>query len=139
MTHGPDPTSSAPVPPAPLRVLAVEDHAIGRVLLEAMLSAIGIRATLVATGEEAREAMARAQFDVVLIDLGLPDVHGEDLAHELARRRADDTPVAFVAVTGRSRPATLPAVFAEWLEKPFSVGDLHRLLIEPAARSTRSA
>lgn len=137
MSHGTDPTRTTP-PPLPLRVLVVEDHAIGRILLEAMLSAIGIHAALASTGEEARAAMAKARFDVVLIDLGLPDVQGEDLARDLARR-AGDAPVAFVAVTGRSRPTTLPAVFADWLEKPFSVADLHRLLVEPGARATRTA
>lgn len=115
-----------------LRVLVVEDHAIGRVLIEAMLGGFGIEARLVATGEEARETLRQAVFDVVLIDLGLPDIHGEDLARQLARLAGDAAP-RLVAVTGRARPATLPAVFADWLEKPFTARELHRLLATVAA------
>ena len=120
------------------RVLVVEDHAIGRILLEAMLAGLGIAATLAASGEEAREAMRAHDFDVVLIDLGLPDVHGEDLARGLARQAGDRRP-RFVAVTGRERPTALPPVFADWLEKPFSVRDLHRLLTGLGADVARSA
>lgn len=119
-------------PLAGLGVLVVEDHAIGRVLIQAMLGGFGIEARLAATGEEAREALGEATFDVVLIDLGLPDVHGEDLARQLTRLAGDAAP-RLVAVTGRARPATLPAVFADWLEKPFTARELHRLLATVAA------
>ena len=140
MTDRLDPPT--PPPPAPglagLRLLAVEDHAIGRILLEAMLAGLGVAPRLAATGEEAREAMRHERFDVVLIDLGLPDVHGEDLAHDLAAL-APGAPTLFVAVTGRARPTVLPAIFAEWLEKPFSVRELHRLLAGLGGRLARSA
>ena len=121
-----------------LRLLAVEDHAIGRILLEAMLGGLGIAPRLAATGEEARLAMRREPFDVVLIDLGLPDVAGDALARELADLTAG-TPTLFVAVTGRARPTVLPEVFTDWLEKPFSVRDLHRLLLGLGSRLSRSA
>ena len=136
--------SDPPIPPPivstleGLRVLVVEDHAIGRVLLQAMLGGLGITATLVGSGEEAREAIGRQGFDVVLVDLGLPDVHGEDLARTLARL-AGEAPPRFVAVTGRERPTVLPAIFTDWLEKPFSVRDLHRLLTGLAVAAARSA
>jgi CheY-like chemotaxis protein len=120
------------------RVLVVEDHAIGRVLLEAMLAAIGVTPHLAATGEEAREAVRDHDFDVVLIDLGLPDVHGEDLARALARLARAPTPL-FVAVTGRERPTVLPAIFADWLEKPSTVRELHRLLTGLDTAAARSA
>ena len=140
MTRPADPRPPPETAPAlaGLRLLAVEDHAIGRVLLEAMLTAIGIAPHLAATGEEARTAVREHDFDVVLIDLGLPDVHGEDLARGLARL-VRGTPPAFVAVTGRERPTVLPAIFTDWLEKPFSVRDLHRLLAERRRAAARSA
>lgn len=134
------PTALGPLPRdlAGRRVLVVEDHAIGRVLLEAMLGGLGVAARMAATGEEAREAMRGDAFDAVLIDLGLPDAHGEDLARALARL-AQGAPPPFVAVTGRERPTVLPPVFVDWLEKPFSVRDLHRLLVSLGDRATRSA
>lgn len=140
MTDRPDPPPSPLHVPAleGLRVLVVEDHAIGRILLEAMLGGLGVTPTLAATGEEARRAIRAGAFDVVLIDLGLPDVRGEDLAADLGRL-ADDHRPRVIAVTGRERPTVLPAVFADWLEKPFSVRDLHRLLVGLDADIARSA
>ncbi|WP_333823641.1 response regulator [Pinisolibacter sp.] len=135
--HAEPPLVPSPRPAAldGLRVLVVEDHAIGRILLQAMLAGLGITAALAGSGEEAREAVRTHDFDVVLIDLGLPDVHGEDLARSLAR----DARPAFVAVTGRERPNVLPAIFADWLEKPFSVRELHHLLAGLVAGVARSA
>ena len=141
MTHHAESPLVPPSLPAALdglRVLVVEDHAIGRILLQAMLAGLGITAALAGSGEEAREAARTHDFDVVLIDLGLPDVHGEDLARTLARFAGDHRP-AFVAVTGRARPTVLPAIFADWLEKPFSVRELHRLLAGLTAGVARSA
>ncbi|TBW36252.1 response regulator [Siculibacillus lacustris] len=117
----------APLPPLPLaglRVLAVEDHAIGRMLLEAMLGGFGVVATLVGTGEEARRTAAVGVFDVVLIDLGLPDIPGDRLAVELAQSPGCRD-AAIIAVTGRERPTQLPDVFRSWLQKPFSGRELH--------------
>lgn len=128
------------LPPRPLdglRLLAVEDHAIGRILLEAMLGPLGVVATVVADGAAARKIARTENFSVVLVDLGLPDVPGERLAGELARLPGTRDAV-FVAVTGRARPSELPTVFADWLEKPFSVRELDarlRALVTPRALS----
>lgn len=126
------------VPLDGLRVLVVEDHAIGRILLDAMLGGLGIAPVLTGTGEEAREAVHHQAFDAILVDLGLPDIRGERLAEELARL-PNAKGAALIAVTGRERPLLLPEVFVDWLEKPFSVRDLHRLLREATERASRSA
>lgn len=131
MAGSDDPTDASARGPRPahegLRLLAVEDHGIGRTLLAAMLAPLGVEATLVADGLAALRVAERDRFDVIFVDLGLPDVPGERLAADLARtsggRRA-----AIVAVTGRARPETLPPAFTAWLEKPFSVHDLDALL-----------
>ncbi|MCE1235640.1 MAG: response regulator [Hyphomicrobiales bacterium] len=110
-----------------LRLLAVEDHGIGRVLIQAMLAPLGVDATIVADGAAALREARREPFDVIFVDLGLPDVPGERLAVELAASPGGRH-AAIVAVTGRARPAEIPAVFGDWLEKPFSVRDLDALL-----------
>lgn len=121
-----------------LRLLAVEDHGIGRVLLQAMLAPFGVDATVVADGEQARDAARKMVFDVVFVDLGLPDVAGEALAAEL-RQSSGCREAVFVAVTGRARPDSLPAVFDDWLEKPFSVGVLHHRLLTATMPRAASA
>lgn len=121
-----------------LRLLAVEDHGIGRVLLQAMLAPLGVDATIVADGRSALRAATAQVFDVIFVDLGLPDVAGERLAADLATT-SGGRGAHIVAVTGRARPNPLPAVFADWLEKPFSVRDLHDLLGRLVARAMRTA
>lgn len=106
-----------------LKLLAVEDHAIGRILLQAMLGPMGVEAEIVADGATARDAACSKRFDVVLVDLGLPDVAGDRLAAELAALPGCEG-AAIVAVTGRARPDALPSMFTDWLEKPFSVREL---------------
>ncbi len=134
-----DPAAEMPHDPTPrpldgLRILAVEDHAIGRILLGAMLEGIGATTTLVATGEEATKIADRETFDVVLVDLGLPDVAGDRLALALSGHRGT-AGVPIVAVTGRERPTVLPPVFRDWLVKPFSARELHTVLSAVAGRA----
>lgn len=128
-------------PPPPLRgfrVLAVEDHAIGRVLLQALLEGIGAQAVLAATGEEALALADRETFDVVLVDLGLPDLPGEALAAALAHRPGTRD-AAMLAVTGRCRPEVLPGVFHDWLSKPYSARELYALLARSRPRAAERA
>lgn len=140
MEQGQETGDRGDFPPRPLeglRLLAVEDHAIGRILLEAMLGPLGVDATIVPDGASAREAARAETFTVVLVDLGLPDIAGERLAGELAQLPGTCA-AAFVAVTGRARPTELPAVFTDWLEKPFSVRELDarlRALTTPRVRT----
>ena len=123
MDHLQTDDSAVPRPLDGLRLLAVEDHAIGRILLHAMLGPLGVEATIVADGAGAREAAETGNFEVVLVDLGLPDIPGDRLAAELATRPGTRA-ATIVAVTGRARPEELPAVFVDWWEKPFSVREL---------------
>ena len=129
----------APRPPhAGVRLLAVEDHAISRILLEAMLAPLGVDVTLAPDGRTAMRFAATGDFDVIFVDLGLPDVAGERLAVDLAAAPGGRH-ARIVAVTGRARPRELPPTFDAWLEKPFSVRDLHALLERLAPPAVRRA
>jgi CheY-like chemotaxis protein len=121
---------------AGLEVLVVDDHEIARRLAETMLEAFGAEATMATCAEEAVEQADRHAFDVALIDFGLPDRDGLDLALDLATRPGTRG-AALIAVTGRARPALLPSVLAGWLEKPYSVRDLHAAVTK--ARAFRHA
>lgn len=111
-------------PLSDLRVLAVEDHEIARQLIVAILSAFGTEPDFAENGEEAMELAGAIRYDVALLDLGLPDIDGEALASRLVRE-AGMRGTAFVAVTGLKRPSTLPPPFGAWVEKPYTVRDLH--------------
>lgn len=65
----------APAPPA-LRVLAAEDNETNRMILSALLEPAGVDLTFALNGREAVAAFAEAPFDLVLMDIQMPEIGG---------------------------------------------------------------
>ena len=86
----------------PLSVLVVEDHEDAGEALALLLQVNGYAAELARTGAEALAAADRVAPDVVLLDLGLPDLDGCEVARRLRARAAGKRPL-LVAVTGYGR------------------------------------
>jgi CheY-like chemotaxis protein len=86
-----------------LAVLCVEDNPYGRVLLNTILSELGHRADFVGTGAAAVEAVAHGRYDVVLMDVTLPDIDGVEATRRI---RALDGPAASVPIIGISGRVT---------------------------------
>lgn len=115
----------------PRRVLLVEDNVDAAQMLSDLLELSGNEVTVAACGREALEALRRRRVDVVLCDLGIPDMSGYEVARAV---RADpslrDTPL--VAVTGYGQPEdrrrTAAAGFDDHLTKPVDLGALHAVL-----------
>jgi signal transduction histidine kinase/ActR/RegA family two-component response regulator len=84
-------------PDKSLRILVVEDEESIRRFLAAGLSQLGHRPRVTANAHEGLAAFAEEAFDVVVTDLGLPDVSGEEVARQVAER-SPSTPV--VLLTG---------------------------------------
>ena len=70
-----------------VRVMLVEDHPDFRALMEVLLNGQSDMKLIAQAGSlaEARDQAARFEFDVVVLDLGLPDGHGEDLIADFRR------------------------------------------------------
>lgn len=79
------------------RILVVDDDAIVRSLLTGRLEAVGHAVTAVGSGAEMSEALTSDEFDLVMLDLGLPDEDGIVLLRQIRTRQA--TPV--VVLTSR--------------------------------------
>ncbi|HEY3352610.1 MAG TPA: ATP-binding protein [Polyangia bacterium] len=113
----------------PLRVLIVEDS---EDLAEAMATAVvlwGHRARLAHTGAAALEAAEAEPTDVVLLDLGLPDLDGCEVARRLRVRLPA---VRLIALSGHTQPAdhkrSAAAGFERHLDKPVDLRDLRAVL-----------
>ena len=92
-------------PVRPLNVLCAEDNPYGRVVLNTILSELGHRADFVGTGAAAVEAVVQGNYDVVLMDVTLPDIDGVEATRRI---RALDGPagrVPIVGVSGRANAA----------------------------------
>jgi DNA-binding response OmpR family regulator len=107
------------------RVLLVEDDAtIGR-SLEQSLRAQGYLTDLEVDGNGALRAFAQMQPDLIVLDLGLPDVDGVDLCREF---RASAASVAIIVLTARADEIDvvigLDAGANDYVTKPFRLGEL---------------
>ncbi len=119
------------------RILLVEDEALQRALVAQLLRGAGYDVRDVASAEAALQALARAEFDLVLSDWRLVELDGEHLFHEVRQRFPR---VAFVFLTAYGTIArAVAAVRAgadDYLAKPFERDEL-LLAVERALRARR--
>lgn len=71
----------------PLRILVAEDNMIGRELVLRILDRLGHAAVAVGTGREVLEALERETFDLVLMDVEMPDMDGLEAAEAIRERK----------------------------------------------------
>ena len=134
-------------PPQRLDVLVAEDHAVNRQVLAALLDSLGHRAHFVPNGAEAIAAVQRQRFDLVLMDLHMPDIDGIEATRRiraLPERTAATVPI--VALTADAftdtRERCLVAGMNNFLSKPVSrdkLGALLRQLFGSSAGSDAAA
>ncbi|MHC3469987.1 hybrid sensor histidine kinase/response regulator [Streptomyces sp. 7R007] len=120
-----------PAGPRRLSLLVVEDNADLAATYRTLLERQGHRVTAVHTGGDALAAAEEAGFDVVLCDLGLPDMDGYAVARAL-RARPGGAGLRLVAVSGfgqgTDRALSRAAGFDAHLAKPLPLTDLLDLL-----------
>jgi PAS domain S-box-containing protein len=112
-----------------LRILAAEDNEFNRDLLEHMLARLGLSAAMAANGREALALLEREPFDLLLLDIHMPELDGFQVIGAIREREGTaggHLPV--IALTARSRNEDrgrcLRAGMDECLTKPFSAADL---------------
>ena len=106
------------------RVLIVDDEPQIRRFLKPALAAAGYEVLTAETGQEALRMLASAAPDVVVLDLGLPDMDGKDVLREA--RAFSRAPI--IVLSARDREAekimALDAGANDYVEKPFGIGEL---------------
>lgn len=109
---------ASPVSLATCRILVCEDEALIRMDTVSVLEGLGAEVSEAATGTQALKALEAGHFDVLLVDVGLPDMTGEEVALRARASRAD---LAIVFCTGRSEVASAQGLErCAVLRKPFS-------------------
>jgi PAS domain S-box-containing protein len=133
---------AAPTRTAPRRTLIVDDNADAANSLAALLNLQGHDTQAVYSGREALERVKSFKPEVALIDIGLPEMNGYELAKRL-REAADLTPLRLVAVTGYShaedREQALAAGFDDYLVKPVDPLAVERALAGTASGGDASS
>ena len=108
-----------------MRVLIAEDDQVLADGLLRSLRATGYAADHVASGSEADAALAAHEFDLVILDLGLPRLHGLDVLKRL-RGRGSKVPVLILTAADsvEQRVKGLDAGADDYMAKPFSLQEL---------------
>lgn len=127
-------------PDVPITLLLVEDNATIRDAFQILLEDSGYRVVSAETGAEGLRLAETASPHLVLLDLGLPDMEGLEVARELAARTTMRT-VPIIALTGRAlerdQAECLAAGCSGYITKPVNTGQLLRLIpayLEQAGR-----
>ena len=119
----------------PARILVVDDQADIREMARLVLSDAGLDVAVAPSGAEALRLLRRSRFDLVLLDINMPEMDGWATLRLL---RADDAtaavPVAMFSVKSevRDKVAGLKDRAIDYITKPFGVDELvvrvHRIL-----------
>ena len=126
----------APAPGLPLRVLLVDDNLDAVHTLQLFLGAAGHTVEIAYCGADAIDVARVFMPDVCLLDIGLPDFDGNELARRL-RRLPQATNAMLIATTGygrqQDRDAAMAAGFDAYIVKPVNTVELSDLMAGAAA------
>jgi DNA-binding response OmpR family regulator len=108
-----------------MRLLLIEDNERFAALLKRGLTSAGFVVDVLPTAEEAKKALRENRFEIVVLDLGLPDADGLEVLNEM-RRDKDATPVLILTARGslKDRVNGLGSGADDYLVKPFALEEL---------------
>jgi len=116
-----------PARPA-LRLLVAEDNDVNQILINALLTRMGHRVHLVANGRLAVEAVRRGDYDLVLMDLQMPEMDGMEATQAIRALGGTFASLPVIAMTANAfdedRQACLAAGMDDYVAKPIDVAQL---------------
>ncbi|MCX8114436.1 MAG: PAS domain S-box protein [Burkholderiaceae bacterium] len=127
----------------PLRILVAEDNAINQKVALRILARLGYRADLAANGLEVIDAVERQRYDVVLMDIQMPEMDGLEAARWIVQYCAPHERPLLIAMTahamGGDREAYLAAGMDAYIAKPVDLPELAAALLRARPRSVATA
>ena len=116
----------------PLRILIAEDLAVNQKLMQGLLAKFGYRADAAANGVEVLQALGRQQYDVILMDVQMPEMDGLEASRRINRRFGATRP-RIVAITANAmkedRDICIAAGMDDYLAKPVKPEPLRQALV----------
>jgi CheY-like chemotaxis protein len=125
----------------PLRILLAEDNVVNQKLALRLLQQMGYRADLASNGIEAIECCARQPYDVVLMDVQMPEMDGLEASRRIVGKWPADHRPRIVAMTANAmagdREECLAAGMDDYVTKPIRVDALVSALDNVTPRKDR--
>jgi signal transduction histidine kinase/DNA-binding response OmpR family regulator/tetratricopeptide (TPR) repeat protein len=125
----------------PLRILLAEDNVVNQKLALRLLQQMGYRADVASNGIEAIECVERQPYDVVLMDVQMPEMDGLEASRRIVAKWPDGGRPRIVAMTANAmagdREECLAAGMDDYLTKPIRVDALVQALMATRARPER--
>ena len=119
-----------------LNILVAEDNLLNQRFALRLLEKAGHAVTLASNGLEALEALRQNDFDLVLMDVEMPEMDGLAATQAIRAGERDGARIPIVAVTATGNPqACLRAGMDDWLPKPLSISRLNQTLKKVLAKS----
>lgn len=119
---------------APLRILLVEDNDINRLLAVKLLERLGYKVVSAADGKEAFSMVQQKKFDLVFMDVQMPEWDGLEATRHIRRELPHDHQPVIVAMTAfagqEDRKACSDAGMDDYVSKPITTGDLERVILK---------
>jgi signal transduction histidine kinase/DNA-binding response OmpR family regulator/HPt (histidine-containing phosphotransfer) domain-containing protein len=116
----------------PLRILLAEDNATNQKLALRVLARMGYHADVAANGLEVLQALERQLYDVVLMDVQMPEMDGLEATRALRRELPDSRQPHVIAMTANAmqgdREMCLAAGMNDYVSKPIRIGELVQAL-----------
>ncbi len=115
-----------------LRILAVDDHEINRRTLALVLQPLGVDLSTASDGLLALDLLARQAFDVVLMDVNMPGIDGNETTRRLRASGGLNAAIPVIGFSAGTEAAQIAACRAagmtDWLAKPLEPHKLYDAL-----------
>ena len=116
----------------PLRVLLADDNPINQKVGLSVLSKLGYRADVAQNGLEVLKALEQKAYDVLFLDVQMPEMDGLETARQICQRWPQDKRPCIIAMTGNAllgdREKCLQAGMDDYISKPVRIGELQTTL-----------
>jgi CheY-like chemotaxis protein len=126
-TGGERSAAPATTPAAGLRILLAEDNAVNQKLALRLLKQMGLSADVVGDGQAAVDAIESGQYDLILMDVQMPELDGLEATRQI-RQRWPDRAVRIIGLTANAmagdREACLAAGMDDYVSKPIRPEEL---------------
>lgn len=121
----------------PLNILLAEDNMVNQKLAVLTLEKMGYKMDVVANGYEVLEAIERQSYDLIFMDVQMPEMDGLEATKEILNKYGDKRP-SIVAMTANAmegdRERFIEEGMDDYISKPISINSIKSMLIKVSAR-----